>query len=307
MIGVWKAKTVYVAGHQGLIGSAIAERLRQAGAQVTGWSSQELDLRDRDTTMDAITSLRPEVVVVAAARVGGILANATEPVAFLNDNLRIQTNVFEAAHQADVDRLMFLGSSCIYPRDTQPPIREEALLTGPLETTNRAYAIAKIAGLEAVRAYRSQYGRRWIAAMPTNLYGPGDNFDPRTSHVLPALIHKFHRATNEVVIWGTGTARREFLHSHDAADALIRILESYDANEHINVGTGSDVSITELAMLVAKVVGFDGQIEWDRSKPDGAPQKRLDVSRLSALGWHPRIGLAEGISSTYMWYLDNVI
>lgn len=304
---MWQGATVYVAGHTGLIGSAVADRLGRAGAHVVGWSSQELDLRDYDATVAAITGQRPDVVVVAAARVGGILANAAEPVDFLNDNLRIQTNVFEAAHLADVNRLLFLGSSCIYPREAPQPIREDALLTGMLEPTNRAYAIAKIAGLEAVRAYRHQYGRRWITAMPTNLYGPGDNFNPQSAHVLPALIHKFHHATDEVVLWGTGIPRREFLHSHDAAAALVRILEKYDSDEHINVGTGRDISIAELARLVAEVVGYEGQILWDPSKPDGTPQKRLDVSRLTALKWRARIGLAEGIGRTYQWYLEHVV
>jgi GDP-L-fucose synthase len=245
-------------------------------------------------------------VIIAAARVGGIMANATFPVQFLNDNLRIQTNLFEAAHAAGVQRLLFLGSSCIYPRDAVQPIREEALLTGPLEATNRAYAVAKIAGLEAVRAYRQQYGRRWIAALPTNLYGPRDNFDPESSHVLPALIRRFHEARDHVVLWGTGVPRREFLYSVDAADALVTLLELYDGDEHVNVGIGEDIAIADLAALVADVVGFHGRVEWDTTKPDGTPRKRLDVSRLRALGWRPRTGLVEGIRATYQWYLGHV-
>lgn len=299
--------TVYVAGHRGLIGSALSARLQRSGARVIGWTSEQLDLRDREQTMAAVRQARPDVVVMAAARVGGIMANSTFPVEFLNDNLRIQTNLFEAAHAADVERLLFLGSSCIYPRDAAQPIAEQALLTGILEPTNQAYAIAKIAGLEAVRAYRQQYGRRWIAAMPTNLYGPADNFDPVSGHVLPALIHRFHHAGDHVVLWGTGTPRREFLFSADAADALVHLLENYDGDEHVNVGTGRDISISELARVVAAVVGFDGTIEWDPSKPDGTPRKCLDVSRLTGMGWHPRVSLEDGIAVTYRWYLDNVV
>lgn len=305
LASVWQGATVYVAGHRGLIGSALAARFRRAGAHVIGWSSGELDLRDREATMMAVSSIRPDVMVIAAARVGGIMANATYPVDFLNDNLRVQTNLFEAAHAADVPRLLFLGSSCVYPRDARQPISESALLTGPLEVTNRAYAVAKIAGLEAVRAYRQQYGRSWISAMPTNLYGPRDNFDPVSGHVLPALIHRFHHADDHVVLWGTGAPRREFLFSDDAAEALITLLEQYDADEHVNVGTGQDIAISDLVTLIAQTVGFDGSIEWDTSKPDGTPQKRLDVSILSGLGWHPRTPLAEGIATTYQWYLDH--
>jgi GDP-L-fucose synthase len=304
---VWQGATVYVAGHRGLIGSALSARLRRSGARVIGWTSEQLDLRDREQTMAAVQQARPDVVVIAAARVGGILANSTFPVDFLNDNLRIQTNLFEAAHASDGERLLFLGSSCIYPSNASQPIAEEALLTGPLEPTNQAYAIAKIAGLEAVRAYRQQYGRRWIAAMPTNLYGPADNFDPVSGHVLPALIHRFHHASDHVVLWGTGTPRRELLFSDDAADALVHLLENYDGDEHVNVGTGRDISIVELARVVAAVVGFHGTIEWDPSKPDGTPRKCLDVSRLTGMGWHPRVCLEDGIAVTYRWYLDNVV
>ncbi len=267
-----------------------------------GWSSAEVDLRNRDAAFDAVLSARPQVMVMAAARVGGIMANATHPVDFLNDNLRIQTNLFEAAHAADVERVVFLGSSCIYPKLAPQPIPESALLTGPLEPTNQAYAIAKIAGIEAVNSYREQYNRRWISVMPTNLYGPGDNFDLNSSHVLPAMIRKFHDADDVVTLWGTGTPRREFLHSDDAASAILHLIEHYDGDQHVNIGTGEDISIRELAALVAEVVGFDGRVEWDTSKPDGTPRKLLDVSRLKGLGWAPRIGLRDGVAATCEWF-----
>ena len=267
-----------------------------------GWSSAEVDLRNRDAAFDAVLSARPQVMVMAAALVGGIMANATHPVDFLNDNLRIQTNLFESAHAADVERVVFLGSSCIYPKLAPQPIPESALLTGPLEPTNQAYAIAKIAGIEAVNSYREQYNRRWISVMPTNLYGPGDNFDLNSSHVLPAMIRKFHDADDVVTLWGTGTPRREFLHSDDAASAILHLIEHYDGDQHVNIGTGEDISIRELAALVAEVVGFDGRVEWDTSKPDGTPRKLLDVSRLKGLGWAPRIGLRDGVAATCEWF-----
>ena len=302
---MFDAARFYVAGHRGLVGSACWRALSATGAELIGWTSSELDLRDRDATFDAVLTSRPDVMVIAAALVGGIVANASDPVAFLNDNLRIQTNLFEAAHEAGVERVLFLGSSCIYPKLSPQPIPESALLTGPLEPTNQAYAIGKIAGVEAISAYRHQYGHRWISAMPTNLYGPGDNFDLVTSHVLPAMIRKFHDARDEVVLWGSGTPRREFLHADDAAAAILHLLEHYDADSHVNVGTGEDLSIAELALLVADVVGFDGQITWDKSKPDGTPRKLLDVTLLKSLGWEPVIGLREGIAATYAWYLDH--
>ena len=273
--------------------------------ETVGWSSADVDLRDRCAAFDAVLSARPQVMVMAAARVGGIMANATHPVDFLNDNLRIQTNLFEAAQAADVERVVFLGSSCIYPKLAPQPIPESALLTGPLEPTNRAYAIAKIAGIEAVKSYRQQYGRRWISVMPTNLYGPGDNFDLSSSHVLPAMIRKFHDADTVVTLWGTGTPRREFLHSDDAASAILHLIEHYDGDEHVNVGTGEDISIEDLASLVAEVVGFEGHVEWDTTKPDGTPRKLLNVSRLRSLGWNPRIGLREGVASTYEWFATS--
>lgn len=302
-------RRIYVAGHGGLVGSAVWRHMKARGLdELVGWRSAELDLRDRDATFDAMLSSHPDVVVVAAARVGGILANASEPVDFLNDNLRIQTNLFEAAHAAEVDRLVFLGSSCIYPKLAQQPIQESSLLTGPLEPTNEAYALAKIAGIMAIRAYRHQYGRHWISAMPTNLYGPGDNFDLTRSHVLPAMIRKYHEASatgQPVVLWGTGSPKREFLHVDDLARAVVFLLEHYDDEQTINVGTGQDVTIRGLAAMVAEVTGFTGDTTWDTTKPDGTPRKLLDVSRLTELGWKPEIGLRDGIRSAYEWYLDN--
>jgi GDP-L-fucose synthase len=298
---------VYVAGHRGMVGSAVWRALEGAGySDLVGWSSAEVDLTDRDAAMDAVRAAKPDVVVVAAAKVGGIMANSTYPVEFLADNLRIQTNLFEAAHAADVDRLLFLGSSCIYPKLAPQPIPESALLTGPLEETNIAYALAKISGIIGVQSYRSEYGRRWISAMPTNLYGPGDNFDLQTSHVLPALIRRFHEAketgAGAVTLWGTGSPRRELLHVDDLAAACLRLLDVYDDPEHVNVGVGEDVTIAELASLIADAVGFEGTIEWDASKPDGTPRKLLDVQRMKSLGWEPAIGLREGIASTYEGY-----
>ncbi|MBO1750298.1 GDP-L-fucose synthase [Actinotalea sp. BY-33] len=302
--------TFYVAGHTGLVGSAVARHLRDRGhTHVVGRSSAELDLRDREATFDFFAETRPRYVVVAAARVGGILANARHPVGFLSDNLRIQTNVLDAALEHRVERLLFLGSSCIYPKHAAQPIVEEALLTGPLEPTNDAYAIAKIAGIHQVQAVRREFGLPWIAAMPTNLYGPGDNFSPTTSHVLPAMIRRFDdavtHASDHVVNWGTGTPRREFLHVDDLADACVLLLESYDADQHINVGWGQDVSIRQLSQMVADVVGYEGGVEWDTSRPDGTPRKVLDVTRLSTLGWRPRIPLEAGLRSTYAWYRDH--
>lgn len=252
---------------------------------------------------------RPAAVIMAAARVGGIVANAEEPVDFLNDNLLIQTNLFRAAHAAEVDRLVFLGSSCIYPKLAPQPIPESALLTGPLEATNQAYAIAKIAGIVAVQSYRQQFGRRWIAAMPSNLYGPGDNFDLRTSHVLPALIRRFHEAresgADHVTLWGSGTPRREFLHTSDLARAVVFLLEGYDGDSHVNVGTGSDMTIRDLAAIMAETTGFAGEIRWDSSRPDGTPRKLLDVSRINAMGWRTEVSLPAGIADTYDWFVAN--
>ena len=301
---------VYVAGHRGMVGSALWRALHAQGVtNLIGWASSEVDLTERDAAMDAILTARPDVVIDAAARVGGIGANSAYPVEFLLDNLRIQANLFEAAHAADVDRLLFLGSSCIYPKLAPQPIAEDALLSGPLEATNDAYAIAKISGIIGVQSYRREYGRRWISAMPTNLYGPGDNYDLDNAHVLPALIRRFHEAVTQsspsVTLWGSGMPRREFLHVDDLAAACLLLLDIYDEPGHINVGTGADLTIAELAGLIARVVGFDGEIIWDTSKPDGTPRKLLDVSRIRSLGWTPSIDLEEGIRAAYLDYLAS--
>lgn len=301
---------VYIAGHAGLVGSAVWRDLSARGfTDLVGWRSSDVDLRDTDVVMDAVGTAKPDVIVVAAARVGGILANSQDPVDFLNDNLRIQTNLFEAAHANDVDRLLFLGSSCIYPKMAPQPIPESALMTGPLEETNKAYAIAKISGIVAVESYRSQFGRHWISAMPTNLYGPGDNFDLRTAHVLPAMIRRLDEARRSdspsVTLWGSGTPRREFLHTDDLARALHVLLETYDDAGHINVGTGQDITIRDLATMVQGIVGYEGILEWDTGRPDGTPRKQLDVSRLTSLGWRPQIGLPDGIERTYEWFSQN--
>ena len=300
---------LYVAGYRGLVGGAIARQARARGVDVTGHTHAELDLTDRTATLRALRQARPSHLVLAAARVGGIMANASQPVEFLEENLRIQLSVISAAYEAGVPRLLFLGSSCIYPKLAAQPISEDALLTGPLEPTNEAYAIAKIAGVKQIQAYRRQFRARYISAMPTNVYGPGDNFDLASSHVLPALIRRFHEAkiagADEVTLWGTGTPLREFIHADDLADACLTILDSYDRDEPINVGTGADLPIRELAATVAEVVGFPGRIAFDPSKPDGTPRKVLDVGRLRALGWIPTIPLADGIRSTYAWWLQH--
>jgi GDP-L-fucose synthase len=298
---------IHVAGHRGLVGSAVWRHLRERGhTALIGWTSAELDLRDRNAVFARYERERPRVVVLAAAKVGGILANSIYPADFLSDNLRIQVNVIDAAAHAGVERLLFLGSSCIYPKLAPQPIREEYLLTGPLESTNDAYAIAKIAGVLHVQAMRRQHDTRFISAMPTNLYGPGDNFNLQTSHVLPAMIRRFHEAkvsrAPSVTLWGTGRPRREFLHVDDLARACVVLLERYDEPMPVNVGTGEDVTICELAETVADVVGYAGDIQWDSSKPDGTPRKLLDVTRVNALGWKPQITLKDGIRSTYEWY-----
>jgi GDP-L-fucose synthase len=298
---------VYVAGHRGLVGSAIWRHLQAEGfSDVVGRTSKELDLRDPVAVEAFFAEQRPDHVIVAAAKVGGILANSTYPADFISDNLRIQVNLLDAAQRFGVRRLLFLGSSCIYPKHAPQPIREDSLLTGPLEETNDAYAIAKIAGVLHVQALRRQHGASFISAMPTNLYGPGDNFDLQTSHVLPALIRKFHEAKEQsrptVELWGSGTPRREFLHVDDLARACLVLLERYDDPGPINVGTGEDVTIRELAELVAGVVGFHGDLTFDSTKPDGTPRKVLDVSRIKALGWAPQVSLEAGIRSTYDWF-----
>ncbi|MFH0241134.1 GDP-L-fucose synthase family protein [Streptomyces sp. HK10] len=294
---------VFVAGHRGLVGSAVARRLSARGYEVLTRTRAELDLRDGAATAAYLHDARPDAVVLAAAKVGGIMANSTCPVQFLEDNLRIQLGVVGGAHAAGVRRLLFLGSSCIYPRHAEQPITESALLTGPLEPTNRAYAVAKIAGIVQVQSYRRQFGASYISAMPTNLYGPGDNFDPETSHVLPALIRRFHEArekgAKEVVLWGTGSPRREFLHVDDLAAACEVLLRRYDGDEPVNVGCGEDLTIRELAALVASVVGYEGRIAFDSARPDGTPRKLLDAGRMRALGWSPSIGLAEGVAATH--------
>jgi GDP-L-fucose synthase len=300
----------YVAGHRGLVGSAIWRRLESEGfTDLVGCSSSELDLKDRDAVFAMFEETKPQYVVLAAAKVGGILANSTYPVDFLSDNLRIQVNVLDAALKYGVERLLFLGSSCIYPRLAPQPIREDTLLTGHLEPTNDAYAIAKIAGILQIQAIRRQYGLPWISAMPTNLYGPGDNFSPKGSHVLPALIRRYDEAAQSgamsVTNWGTGTPRREFLHVDDMAEACLHLLEHYDGPEQVNVGTGSDVTIREIAETIGRVVGYDGVTEWDTDKPDGTPQKLLDVSKLAQSGWTSKIRLEDGLRSTVEWYRDN--
>jgi GDP-L-fucose synthase len=302
--------TIYVAGHRGLAGSAIWRGLEKQGySHLIGFSSDELDLTERTKVFDALASIKPDVVIDAAARVGGIHANSTYPAEFLSQNLQIQTNLMDAAHSSGVERLLFLGSSCVYPKLAPQPIRETSLLTGPLEETNDAYAIAKIAGILQVQAFRRQYGRRWISVMPTNLYGPGDNFHPENSHVLAALVRRFHEAmrsnASEVTLWGTGTPLREFLFVDDLADAVIFLLQHYDDPATINIGSGQELSIRELAEKIAAVVGFGGQIVHDLTKPDGTPRKLLDTSRLDDLGWSAPTSLDEGLRRTYEWYVHN--
>lgn len=305
-----RAARVYIAGHRGLAGSAIWRAMKRDGFKdIIGASSTEVDLRERSIAEAFLERARPQIVVLAAAKVGGILANSERPVDFLSDNLRIQVNVMNAANDIGVERLIFLGSSCIYPRLAEQPIEEGSLLTGPLEPTNDAYAIAKIAGVLLVQAMRRQYGRRWVSVMPTNLYGPGDNFSERHSHVLPALIRRFHDAkmssAPSVALWGTGTPRREFLHTDDLGSAIVSILDKYDSPEPINVGVGSDVSIRELAEIIANVVGYEGDLVQDVSKPDGTPSKLLNSRKLDTLGWSPTVPLRKGIQDTYQWFLDN--
>lgn len=303
--------TFYVAGHRGLVGSAIVRKLRASGfVNIVGKTSAELDLKSRDEVFAYMTEIKPRYIVLAAAKVGGIMANNTYPVDFLSDNLRIQSNVLDAALATEVERVAFLGSSCIYPKFAEQPIREDSLLTGHLEPTNDAYAIAKIAGILNIQAVRRQYGLPWISAMPTNLYGPNDNFSPSGSHVLPALIRRYDEAARSgatsVTNWGTGTPRREFLHADDMADAVLHLLEHYDGPEQVNVGTSSDVTIKEIAETIAGVVGFTGDTNWDTTKPDGTPQKLLDVSKLAEAGWRSKISLEDGLERTVAWYRDHI-
>ena len=299
---------IIVAGSTGLAGSAIVKAFHSNGCEVVGIDRSVVDLMDMKATQDFIVNAKPTLIVDAAAKVGGISANNSFPVEFLSDNLAIQSNLMNAAHKAGVLNFVFLGSSCIYPRNCAQPIKEEYLMTGPLEETNSAYAIAKIAGIELVNSYRKEYGTKWISLMPTNLYGPRDNFDLTASHVLPAFIRRFIEATESgaktVTLWGTGSPLREFLHVNDLAQAVVLASEKYDSSLHLNVGSGEDLSIKELATKVATAAGFTGEIEWDSSKPDGTPRKVLDVSRIKALGWKPTITLDEGIASTIAWYKE---
>jgi GDP-L-fucose synthase len=301
---------VVVAGGTGLVGSALVRAYKSSDVEVISVNRSIVDLMDQTATRDFLKKVKPNLVIDAAAKVGGIGANSTNPVEFLRDNLHIQNNLMGAAFAAEIEKFVFLGSSCIYPRDCVQPIKEEYLMTGALEETNSAYAIAKIAGIEMVNSYRKEYGSRWISLMPTNLYGPGDNFNLQESHVLPALVRKFVEAEatgqSSVTLWGTGSPLREFLHVDDLASAVILASEKYNESQHLNVGTGHDLSIKELALLIAKTAGFKGEILWDSSKPDGTPRKVLDVTRISALGWKSTITLPEGIEKTIDWYRDAV-
>lgn len=302
-------KRVWVAGHRGMVGSAVVRRLASEGCEVITAGRDIVDLMRQSEVEAFLADARPDAIVMAAAKVGGILANDTRPAEFLYDNLMIEANIVAAAHANEVEKFLFLGSSCIYPKFADQPITEDSLLTGPLEPTNEWYAIAKIAGIKLAQAYRKQYGRDYISAMPTNLYGPGDNFDLTSSHVMPALIRKAHaaklRGDKEVVVWGTGSPRREFLHADDCADALVFLLKNYSGHEHVNVGSGDDVTILDLTKLVCKVVGFGGEIVHDLSKPDGTPRKLMSADKLRGMGWTPMIGLEEGVRSTYQWFLQH--
>jgi GDP-L-fucose synthase len=300
---------IWVAGHRGMVGASVAAALEARGETVLRVDRTRVDLRNQAAVVEWLAESRPETIILAAGKVGGIHANDTYPADFIYDNLMIAANVINAAHEADVDRLVYFGSSCIYPKFAAQPIVEDALLTGPLEPTNEWYAMAKIAGIKLCQAYRKQYGRRYISVMPCNLYGPGDNFDLATSHVLPALLRKFHEAKTqerpEVVVWGSGTPLREFLHVEDMARGVIACLDRYDGAEHINCGAGSEVSILELARTIKIATGYQGNIVFDASKPDGTPRKIMDSTRIAALGWRPEIKLAEGIAQTYQWFLQH--
>ena len=301
--------TIVIAGSTGLVGSAITRALIGRGQSVIGINRKVVDLLDRKATFEFINAAKPDLVIDAAAIVGGIGANNNFPVDFLSKNIQMQSNLMDAAHAANVERFVFLGSSCIYPRDCAQPIKEEYLMTGPLEQTNSAYAVAKIAGIELIRSYRKQFNRKWISLMPTNMYGPNDNFDLESSHVLPALINRFVTATKNgdrsVTLWGTGSPKREFLHVDDLATATLLAVEKYDDGAHLNVGTGEDLPIADLALMISRLSGFSGKIAWDSSKPDGTPRKVLDVTKMKNLGWAPAISLEAGISSTIEWFNDN--
>ena len=301
--------TIVIAGSTGLVGSAITRALIGRGQSVIGINRKVVDLLDRKATFEFINAAKPDLVIDAAAIVGGIGANNNFPVDFLSKNIQMQSNLMDAAHAANVERFVFLGSSCIYPRDCAQPIKEEYLMTGPLEQTNSAYAVAKIAGIELIRSYRKQFNRKWISLMPTNMYGPNDNFDLESSHVLPALINRFITALKNgdrsVTLWGTGSPKREFLHVDDLATATLLAVEKYDDGAHLNVGTGEDLPIADLASMISRLSGFSGKIEWDSSKPDGTPRKVLDVTKMKNLGWAPAISLEAGIASTIEWFKDN--
>jgi len=300
---------LYIAGINGMVGSAVALAARTQGFQILGKSSKDLDFTNRDAVFEELKELEPDVLIIAAAKVGGIGANSSRPVDFLSINLQIQTNLLDAAYAANIERVLFLGSSCIYPKFAPQPIPESALLTGELEPTNESYAIAKIAGLKLVEGYRRQYKRHWISAMPTNLYGPRDNFDLETAHVLPALIHRFHLAkvkgAESVTIWGDGSPLREFLYVEDLARACLTLLEKYDDSIAINIGSGQEISIGNLAAAIAKIVGFEGKTVFDTHRPNGTPRKLLDSTRIKQLGWQPHVTLEEGIASTYDWFLAS--
>jgi GDP-L-fucose synthase len=301
--------TILVAGGSGLVGSAIVRELKGLNQDVIGISSKDVDLLDRSKTFEFINSIRPTAIIDSAAKVGGIGGNNSYPVEFLSQNLQIQSNLMDAAHAAKVSKFVFLGSSCIYPRDCAQPIKEEYLLTGELEQTNSAYAVAKIAGIELIKSYRKEYGYKWISVMPTNMYGPNDNFDLENGHVLPVLIRKFIEAkrsgSGKVTLWGSGSPLREFMHVDDFAKAVMLCMDKYDDSNHINVGSGQEVSIKDLADKISKTVGFSGEIIWDSSKPDGTMRKVLDSSKIANLGWKPLISLDQGIASTVEWYLEN--
>jgi GDP-L-fucose synthase len=301
--------TILIAGATGLAGSAIYRELLKVGEKVVGISSKDVDLLDRKATFEYLKNLKPKVVINAAAKVGGISANNNFPVEFLSENIQIQTNLMDASHSAGIEKFVFLASSCVYPKNCPQPIKEAYVLTGPLEPTNSAYAMAKLAGIELLKSYRRQFGHKWISVMPTNLYGPNDNFDLESSHVFPALIKKFidakHSGSKSVTLWGSGKPRREFLHVDDLAKAVLVCLEKYDSDQQINIGTGLDLTIEELSKKIAKSVGFDGEVIWDTSREDGTPQKVLDIKKISDLGWKPSISLEEGINLTVEWYLKN--
>jgi GDP-L-fucose synthase len=302
-------RRIWVAGHRGMVGSALMRRLAKEDVEILTVDRRDVDLREQDAVRTWVARAKPDSIILAAATVGGILANDSRPADYLFDNLAIETNVIHAAHLAGVERLVFLGSSCIYPKFAPQPIKEDSLLTGPLEPTNEWYAIAKIAGIKMCQAYRRQYGRHYISVMPCNLYGQNDNFDLSTSHVLPALIRKFHAAKSagkaEIIVWGTGTPLREFLYVDDLADAVVFLMDRYDGSEPINCGAGSDVSIRQLAETIGRVIGFEGTLVFDRSKPDGTPRKLMDSSRLAALGWQPKTSLETGIAEVYRWFVHS--